>query len=151
MLKHYYDEDMTGDVSRDELVGQVADLVLRVVAEITERWDEVTADANLPAAHIKLLRKLLTAGGLTMGGVAELLNCDPSLATAAVDRLERRGLVARVTDAADRRVRRVQLAPAGETLVQEVWAKMAEATPLARLDNQQLAGLLQTLNAMLSQ
>src|SRR4051794_5132548 len=142
---------MTGDVSRDELVGQVADRVLRLVAKITERWDEVTADVNLSAPHIKLLRKLLTTGDLTMGGVADHLACDPSLATVAVDRLELRGLVVRVTDAADRRVRRVRLSPAGETLVQGVWARMAEATPLARLDNQQLAGLLQSLDAMLSQ
>lgn len=140
---------MTGDVSRDELVAQVADLVLRVVAEITERWEEVTAEVNLSAAHIKLLRKLLTTGDLTMGGVADHLACDPSLATVAVDRLELRGLVVRVTDAADRRVRRVQLSPAGQKLVQGVWAKMAEATPLARLDNQQLARLLQILDAVL--
>lgn len=134
---------------RVELAGQVADRVLRVVAEITERWDEVIDDAGLTAPQVKLLRHLLTSGDTTMGGVAELLACDPSLATVAVDRLERRGLVVRVPDATDRRVRRVQLSPAGDLLVQGIWTEMAQATPLGRLDDQQLAGLQEILGAML--
>ena len=77
--------------------------------------------------------------------------CDPSLATVAVDRLERRGLVVRVPDATDRRVRRVHLSPAGDVLVQGVWRQMAQATPLARLNDQQLAGLQEILDAMLGQ
>ena len=140
---------MTAEVGRVELAGQVADRVLRVVAEITERWEEVIDDAGLTAPQVKLLRHLLTDGDTTMGGVAELLACDPSLATVAVDRLERRGLVVRVPDATDRRVRRVQLSPAGDLLVQGVWTEMAQATPLARLDDQQLAGLQEILGAML--
>jgi DNA-binding MarR family transcriptional regulator len=142
---------VTVDVSRDELAGEVATLVLRVVTEITERWDAVITEANLTSSHVKLLRHLLTSGDTPMGGVAEYLKCDPSLATAAVDRLERRGLVVRVPDAADRRVRRVQLSPAGEDLVQTIWAQMAQAAPLARLDDRQLESLQDILGAMLVQ
>jgi DNA-binding MarR family transcriptional regulator len=142
---------VTVEVRRVELAGEVADRVLRVVAEITERWEEVIDDAGLTAPQVKLLRHLLIGGDTTMGGVAELLACDPSLATVAVDRLERRGLVVRVPDATDRRVRRVHPSPAGDVLVQGVWRQMAQATPLARLNDQQLAGLQEILDAMLGQ
>ena len=37
---------------RVELAGEVADRVLRVVAEITERWEEVIDDAGLTAPRV---------------------------------------------------------------------------------------------------
>lgn len=133
---------------RDQRVGEVAVLVMRVVEGINARWGEVLLRAGLTGSQLTLLRRLVDEGPTTMGGVAQHLACDPSLATVAVDRLEGRGLVVRTADPADRRVRQVQIAPGGARLVAEVWAEMADRTPVGQLDDDQLEQLAGLLTAM---
>ena len=135
---------------RDQRVGEAAMLVMRVVAGINERWGEVLLRAGLTASQLTLLRRLVDEGPTTMGGVAQHLACDPSLATVAVDRLEGRGLVVRAPDPADRRVRQVQIAPGGARLVADVWAEMADRTPVGQLDDEQLDRLAELLRAMVT-
>ncbi|MEV0154093.1 MarR family transcriptional regulator [Micromonospora sp. NPDC050686] len=67
---------------------------------------------GLSAAQACLLEHL-TGGGRSMGELAVELLCDASNVTQLVSRLEARGLVARVPDPADRRVKRVSITAAG--------------------------------------
>src|SRR5213082_3864502 len=53
---------------------------------------------------------------LPMSRLAETLSCDPSNVTGLVDRLESRGLVRRQPSAQDRRVKVLDLTPAGSRL-----------------------------------
>jgi DNA-binding MarR family transcriptional regulator len=130
---------------RDQRVGEVALQVMRVVEEIDERWGEVLLRAGLTGSQLTLLRRLVVEGPTTMREVARHLACDPSLAAVAVDRLEGRGLVARLPDEPDHRVR---IAPGGSRLVADVWAEMAARTAVGRLDDAQLTQLADLLAAM---
>jgi DNA-binding MarR family transcriptional regulator len=59
----------------------------------------------------------VASGELTHGGLASRLHCDKTNVTGLVDRLERRALVRRHPDPADRRVTQVSLTDEGAELV----------------------------------
>jgi DNA-binding MarR family transcriptional regulator len=61
----------------------------------------------------------------TMNELARLLQLDKSSVTGLVDRAERRGLVARVPSAADRRSVLVRLTPEGRALIAETGTRFA--------------------------
>lgn len=137
------------DRRSDELAGEVGGLVMEVVAGITDQWAILLDQSFVTSTQVTLLRHLLVTGPASMGQVAHALHCDPSLATAAVDRLESRDLVRRVADETDRRIRRVDLTDAGSQLVRSIWTQMRAATPVGRLDDRQLTQLRTILKKML--
>ena len=61
-----------------------------------------------------------------MGRLAEALACDASNVTGLVDRLESRGLVRRKPTAEDRRVKVLELTPAGVRLRSTVLERMTK-------------------------
>ncbi|MCZ2839208.1 MarR family winged helix-turn-helix transcriptional regulator [Modestobacter sp. VKM Ac-2985] len=75
-------------------------------------YDRAAQAVGLSAAQACLLGEL-TQGTRAMGDLAVELLCDPSNVTQLVARLEARGLVTRLPDPADRRVKRVSITPAG--------------------------------------
>lgn len=66
------------------------------------------------------LDTLATLGPRTMGELADELHLECSSMTRAVDALVAGGLVARVEDVRDRRVRRVQITPRGRKLLKTI-------------------------------
>ncbi|MBY8874250.1 MarR family transcriptional regulator [Micromonospora sp. PLK6-60] len=88
---------------------QVSDLVFAYDAA----YGRAAQTVSLSAAQACLLEHL-TADGCSMGELAGELLCDASNVTQLVSRLEARGLVARVPDPADRRIKRVSITPAGQ-------------------------------------
>jgi DNA-binding MarR family transcriptional regulator len=81
-----------------------------------------------------------------MGSLACALACAKGTVTGIVDRLEKRGLVERRPDVADRRVKVLALTVAGVRVRAEVERRLA-APPagLADLDDDELAQLAATL------
>jgi DNA-binding MarR family transcriptional regulator len=78
--------------------------------------------------------------------LAQRLDCDPSNVTFLVDRLEEKGLVKRVVDPHDRRVKAVSLTAAGATVRERLVAATAAAPVFAALtkaQKHQLTRLLQ--------
>lgn len=61
-----------------------------------------------------------------MGKIAGLLHCDSSNVTWITDRLEERGLVERLLDPTDRRVRLIALTDEGRRVRDEISARLAE-------------------------
>jgi len=86
-------------------------------------------------------------GGFTMRALAGELACDASNATGIVDRLERRGLIERSNDPADRRVKWVCLTDEGRRVRARIEARMSEAPPpiaaLSAADQQALREILE--------
>ncbi len=75
------------------------------------------ASLGLCLTDFMVLEALLHKGPLTISEIqAKVLLASGSM-TAAVDRLESRELAVRKPDAGDRRVRRIELTPAGESLI----------------------------------
>jgi MarR family transcriptional regulator, organic hydroperoxide resistance regulator len=86
---------------------------------------------------------------LPMGRLAATLGCDASNVTGLVDRLESRGLVERRPSDRDRRVKVVQLTPAGSRLRAQLLRRMTGGScALSRLspaDQRALVRILETL------
>jgi DNA-binding MarR family transcriptional regulator len=75
----------------------------------------------------------VTPGALTHGELATRLHCDKTNVTGLVDRLERRALVTRRSDPADRRVTQVSLTDDGAELVGRFRSAVTAAV-IGRLD-----------------
>ena len=105
--------------------------------------DEILATAHALGAA---LHRVGAVDAATMRDLAGLLACDASHVTSIVDRLEGRGLVARQTDANDRRVKLVALTDRGARVRVELLDALLEPPEeivrLAQKEQRQLAALL---------
>jgi DNA-binding MarR family transcriptional regulator len=89
---------------------------------------------------------------LPMGRLAGTLACDASNVTGLIDRLEARGLVQRRAADGDRRVKVVQLTPAGARLRAQLLRRMTgRSLPLARLSLDQQRALVEILETLLDE
>src|SRR6266404_692810 len=92
------------------------------------------AEFDLSAIQCHVLHLIEPGRPLPMSRLAETLACDASNVTGLVDRLEARGLVQRQPSPGDRRVKVLQLTPAGSRLRTQLLRRMAgRSRPLARL------------------
>jgi DNA-binding MarR family transcriptional regulator len=88
--------------------------VLHVAHTLEARLERDLAAEGLSLAKLGVLNALAAAEQpITLGEIAGNVGCVRSNVTQMVDRLEAEGLVQRVADPSDRRVKRAQLTPAG--------------------------------------
>jgi MarR family transcriptional regulator, organic hydroperoxide resistance regulator len=79
------------------------------------------ADLGLAASEANVLANLADAKGeVTVSRLANLVGSRPTTMTAVLDRLERRGWVARRAHPSDRRALLVELTPEGRTVARSV-------------------------------
>ena len=104
---------------------------------------------ELSPVQCHVLHLLEPGRPVPMGRLAETLSCDASNVTGLVDRLEARGLVRRRPSPADRRVKVLELTPAGSRLRARLLKQMTrQSLPLARLsvrERRTLVRILETL------
>jgi DNA-binding MarR family transcriptional regulator len=124
-------------------------LIVQVSRKVTSEFEEQLAALDLTVPQAQLLRQLDEP--LPMVGAAERMHCDPSNVTGIVDRLERRGLVARKTSAADRRVKELELTDEGRRLAVQVEAILASNSALNALDSTDREALTKLLDQSLSE
>jgi DNA-binding MarR family transcriptional regulator len=74
----------------------------------------LAAELELSPAQCHVLHLIEPGKAVAMGHVAEHLACDASNVTGLVDRLESRGLIRRRPSEQDRRIKVLQLTPAGQ-------------------------------------
>ena len=102
--------------SRSDAPPSVLWRVLRTAHELEARLETALAQIGLSLAKVGVLRALAEAEEpLTLSDVAERVRCVRSNITQLVDRLEADGLVRRVNDPHDRRIRRASLTPTGRS------------------------------------
>jgi DNA-binding MarR family transcriptional regulator len=82
-----------------------------------EVWDERLVPLGLNSRQTNMLLQVAAAEGRPQLNLARALKIPPSRVVALVDDLERRGLLRRRGDPADRRVRTLHLTPDGKELV----------------------------------
>ena len=103
------------------------------VARVHALWKKVFSEALAPLgiqlAHYDVLANVFHAPGLTQQALAEKLLVGRSAMSMLLPELERRELIERRGDEADRRVRRLWLTPTGEALTRQ-----AMAVHVARLE-----------------
>ena len=107
---------------------------------------------QLSPAQCHVLHLIEPDRPLPMGRLAETLSCDRSNVTGLVDRLESRGLIQRRTSASDRRVKVLQLTPAGSRLRAHLLKRMTgRSLPLSRLSVDQQRTLVAILEALVGE
>src|SRR2546430_14299545 len=109
----------------DEGLGR---LLLRVVREMRTAFDRKLEHVGLTAQQAEILFRCSRAGELTPKQLTNLLSTDNAGVTRLVDRLERKGLVTRHANAADRRSVTVRLTRSGTALIPRI-ARPAPAPP----------------------
>ena len=117
--------------------------------------------AHLPSLHAELdlspvqchvLHLIEPGRPLPMSRLAETLSCDASNVTGLVDRLESRGLVRRRPSPGDRRVKVLQLTPAGLRRRTQLLSGMSERSlPLSRLSPADRRTLVKILEALVDE
>ncbi|MHB1038301.1 MAG: MarR family winged helix-turn-helix transcriptional regulator [Pirellulales bacterium] len=123
----------------------MASLLLELTRRLFIPSDDRLA-AMLPLAQLRVCA-ILYRGARSMSALGRELGVSQSAMTQIADRLERAGLVHRVTEETDRRVRSLQLTPRGEKImrsreadrVERVTAILDRLSPKAR--NQALSTL----------
>ena len=116
-------------------------LVTRVMDSRGDWRRRVTQATGLPFGRVRALRRL-AEGPLALRELAEAMSTDAPAATVAINDLERRGLVARTIDSANRRRKRVSLTPAGRQVVARL-RRLTERAPavFSELSSRELAFL----------
>jgi len=92
---------------------------LRLVVLRLSRRLRQQAAGEITASQLSALSVVANQGELSLGELAAIERIAPPSMTRIAARLEERGLLERRVDAVDRRVARVALTPAGETLLAE--------------------------------
>jgi DNA-binding MarR family transcriptional regulator len=137
--------DGHGDAGLEDVV----DGLLEVTSRVHHVVCSVAARHDLTPQQLELLRML--AVPVSMRAFAEELSCDPSNVTGLVDRAERLGLVERVPDRSDRRVRILKLTTKGRslrtTINREVARSLADALGLGTGDPAKLVGVLAAMTS----
>lgn len=100
------------------------------VARVHALWKKVFSEALAPLgiqlAHYDVLANIFHHPGLTQQQLAEKLLVGRSAMSMLLPELERRELIERRGDEADRRVRRLWLTPAGEAVTRQAMAVHVE-------------------------
>jgi DNA-binding MarR family transcriptional regulator len=132
---------------REESLGAV---LKGVIASLTQQIDRRLVDHDLTHAQWVPLFKLAHGECGTVAELARTLQSDPGAMTRALDRLEAKGLVARVRSSEDRRVVNLELTEAGREVAAVVPAVLAEVLNLhlAGFSHDEWRALLSMLKRM---
>lgn len=107
----------------------------RTARELARRFDRLFAELGLTNGQFSMMVAMGGMGEPKLGELARFLVMDHATVTAAVRKLEKRGLVAVCADGSDRRARRASLTAAGIALI-------GKAVPLWRKEHALLAAEL---------
>ena len=119
----------------------------RSMALLVERC---IAEAGLSISDFQLLETLLHKGPLTITEIQKKMLLATGSMTAAVDRVEKKGLILRTATEADRRARRLVLTEKGRQLAEGLYKAHAEQlkTAMSVLDDAETKELYQLLKKL---
>lgn len=128
------------------LVQEIAGLVLALAGRLQDNYAGQAAALGLTAGQSKVLMALRPGESVPMRALSGRIGTDPSNLTGLVDKLEARGLLVRIPDRVDRRVKALVLTQRGEDLRTAFWNRLtADAGPLAHLSGAELKALRDAL------
>lgn len=125
-------------------------VLMKAHRSLAALMEQSIASLGIGLSDFILLEALLHKGTMSISQLGEKVQLANSSMTAAVDRLVQRGLVLRLSDEADRRVRTVDLTPCGRTLIRKLYQKHerdidALMEPLCASERAALRGSLKKL------
>jgi MarR family 2-MHQ and catechol resistance regulon transcriptional repressor len=98
-------------------------VLARAHGSIVDYIEDSMNAQGLGVSDFMVLEVLLHKGPLTISAIGEKVLLASASMTSAIDRLERRGLVARRNCALDRRVRYVDLTDCGKAFIEKIFAR----------------------------
>jgi DNA-binding MarR family transcriptional regulator len=101
---------------QDFEISETVQSLRRIFKAIQDYSQEVSNSFGLTGPQLWALKTVSQHPGLALGDLSRKMYLHPSTVTGVIDRLENKGYVVRDRDAADRRVVKVKLTPAGEDL-----------------------------------
>ena len=107
----------TGDPERDALMAEIMSVNDRIHARSMELFGPVELPEDLTMQQMRVLGLVGHEPGLTGQELSARLGVSAPTASGIVDRLVAKGLLSRVDDPDDRRVRRIALTPDGNHLL----------------------------------
>jgi DNA-binding MarR family transcriptional regulator len=120
MAKAFYDaENFTGGKS-------IGYLIRRAHNQLMPRAEALFADAELTFSQWVVLMSLRDGKATTCAEIARHMNHDTGATTRLVDRMEKRGLLARKRSTADRRVVRLKLLPPGKAMAKALTPRIVD-------------------------
>lgn len=133
-----------------EEAGRICSLLPKVMRGLFSIEDDESAMV-LPAAQLRVC-SILYEGARTMSSLRKELRISLSAITQIADRLEKAGLVERVSEPDDRRVRSLQLTPLGVGTMQSRLDKRRRRVldTIQRLDPESRETVMRALNILLS-
>ena len=100
-------------------------VLVKAVQAVTRLTQADLQGTDLGESDFRVLEVLLHKGPQPVNTIGPRVQLTPGSISVAVDRLHGRGLVSRVEDAGDRRIRIVDLTPAGRALIVPVFRRRA--------------------------
>lgn len=101
-------------------------LLFSFLQSLHSYWHDLAAEFGVSTQQGLALISLEPGRPMAMNQLAKVCKCEQSNLTGLVDRLEARGLVERLPDAHDRRVRLIALTPEGAELRASAFQRMQE-------------------------
>lgn len=120
-------------IPRDSYDLRILQSLRRIIRAIDIHSHKLAHLHNITGPQLGCLLAVKESGPLTSGSVARKVYLSPSTVVGIIDRLEKKGLVARTRDSRDRRVVYVSITPNGEKLIQDTPALMQETLTKAIL------------------
>ncbi len=122
-------------------------VMTKAVHALGKRVSQQLLASGLADTDFRVLEALLHKGPLPVNVIGPKVHLNPGSISVAVDRLYSRGLVSRVEDETDRRVRTVSLTPAGRARITDAYEQHAALlhelfAPLSPREKAQLERLL---------
>jgi DNA-binding MarR family transcriptional regulator len=138
-----------GGANVDELAAEIMHTLAELLRSFKGRVIAASAALDLTPPQADLLRRLDPSQPIPMGALAEALTCDASNVTGLVDRLEARGLIERLSQPRDRRVKAIALTKEGVAAREKFLAIMCEAPrSLERASARDLGAAASVLGAL---
>ncbi|MGI9018078.1 MAG: MarR family winged helix-turn-helix transcriptional regulator [Euzebya sp.] len=134
------------DVSHGGVVKDVVRMTFELAGRLWAHMDRCAGELDLTPMQARAL--FHTHVPVPMHHMAKSLHCDASNITGIVDRLEERGLMARVIDPQDRRRRNLVVTDKGRAVTGELKQLLGQKNPILNLDPGELDvlhGLLQRI------
>ncbi len=128
---------------------EVVRMTFELAGRLHSHMDRSAAALDLTPMQARAL--FVTQIPVPMGHLADSLHCDASNVTGIVDRLEERGLMARVVDEDDRRRRNLVVTEEGMAVNAQLKQMLRDGNPILGLTDEELEQLHHLLLRILSQ
>jgi MarR family 2-MHQ and catechol resistance regulon transcriptional repressor len=125
-------------------------VLARAYGSLASYVEDRIAHEGLCLSDFMVLEVLLHKGPMTISAIGEKVLLANASMTSAVDRLEKRSFVVRRSSDSDRRVRVIELTPAGRAFISKLYARHAKdidavTAVLTHSEQDQLRSLLKKL------